>query len=188
MRLTELGEGAEDTWRRAELDELVPIASDSTAIRTVIQKLALARLVTTNVEQVDNKTEQTAIAPIYVEVAHEALIREWPMLRHWLDENREDCACICRLTAAAQEWKDLGMDKGALWRGTRLQQAAEWATIQNKQLNELETSFVQASVMERKLAVEEEERQNRENSKRQLLAAERTLAAKRQKNRAVLLG
>src|SRR5262249_35426746 len=74
IRLTELGEGTQDTRRRVTLRELgVSPAAPTTA--AVLQRLADARLVTTG--------EGTA------EVAHEALIREWLTLREWLNENRE---------------------------------------------------------------------------------------------------
>jgi class 3 adenylate cyclase/energy-coupling factor transporter ATP-binding protein EcfA2 len=77
LRLTELGEGTQDTRRRATLDELFPPASfaSPTQVEDVVVKLADARLITTG--------EGT------IEVAHEALIREWSTLREWLTQNRE---------------------------------------------------------------------------------------------------
>jgi hypothetical protein len=63
-----------------------------------------------------------------VEVAHEALIRHWPTLREWLDEDRGGRILHRRLTEAAQEWEALGRDPGALFRGTRLATAGDWAT------------------------------------------------------------
>ena len=41
------------------------------------------------------------------EVAHEALIREWPTLRGWLEDNREGLRLHRQLTEAAQEWSTL---------------------------------------------------------------------------------
>jgi hypothetical protein len=38
-----------------------------------------------------------------VEIAHEALIRQWHGCPGWLETNREDCDCR-RLTAETQEW------------------------------------------------------------------------------------
>jgi hypothetical protein len=46
LRLTELGEGMQDTRRRARLDELVPSNDEAAAVRTVVQMLADARLIT----------------------------------------------------------------------------------------------------------------------------------------------
>jgi hypothetical protein len=67
LRLTELGEGTEDTRRRAALNELVRQSAEATQLRAVLNTLVEARLVTLN--------EDSA------EVAHEALIREWKRLR-----------------------------------------------------------------------------------------------------------
>ncbi len=75
--------------------------------------LAVARLITTE--------KDTA------EVAHEALIREWPTLREWLAEDREGLRIHRHLTEAAQEWTKMERDPGELYRGARLAQALEWA-------------------------------------------------------------
>ena len=71
LRLTELGEGTEDTRRRASFDELMSHTENTEEVRNVLNMLAEARLITLG--------EDTA------EVAHEALIREWPTLREWLN-------------------------------------------------------------------------------------------------------
>jgi energy-coupling factor transporter ATP-binding protein EcfA2 len=46
LRLTELGDGVEDTRRRVRIDELVPQGSSGDAVRTLLDRLADARLVT----------------------------------------------------------------------------------------------------------------------------------------------
>src|SRR4029079_19702590 len=75
-RLTELGEGGQDTRRRVALRELVAGDADGGgAVSAVLGSLVEARLVTTNAET--------------AEVAHEALIREWPTFRDWLSHDRE---------------------------------------------------------------------------------------------------
>jgi hypothetical protein len=61
-----------------------------------------------------------------VEVAHEALIREWPRLRDWLDDDREGLRLMRHLTESAQSWERLGRDPGELYRGARLTAALEW--------------------------------------------------------------
>ena len=71
VQLTELGEGTQDTRRRVALVDLTPKPEEASAVREVLKLLTDARLVTTD--------EKTA------EVAHEALIREWPTLRGWLN-------------------------------------------------------------------------------------------------------
>jgi len=88
LSLTELGEGTQDTRRRARLDELIPNPEARPSVEAVLAILADARLVTTG--------EGTA------EVAHEALIREWPTLREWLAEDREGLRLHRHLTEAAR--------------------------------------------------------------------------------------
>ena len=105
LRLTELGEGTQDTRRRATWDELIPTTSQRAAVETVLKTLTDARLVTT--------TENCA------EVAHEALIREWPTLRQWLEEDREALRLHRHLTESAQTWDQRGHDPDDLYRGTR---------------------------------------------------------------------
>jgi WD40 repeat protein len=94
----------------------------------VLRVLVEARLVTTG--------EGT------VEVAHEALIRHWPTLREWLDDDREGRLIHRRLTEAAQEWETLGGDPETLYRGARLAAATEWAACHDDEMNELERTFL----------------------------------------------
>jgi WD40 repeat protein/DNA-binding SARP family transcriptional activator len=131
LRLTELGEGTQDTRRRVELSELVAGPTDLSQVEAVLQTLIDARLIT---------TEEGA-----VEVAHEVLIREWPTLRGWLDEDRAALQLHRHLTEAAQAWVRLGRDPGELYRGARLAQAAEWAEAHGGELNPLEQGFLAAS-------------------------------------------
>ena len=61
-----------------------------------------------------------------VELAHEALLREWPRLRGWLDEDAEGRRLHRHLADAAREWDERGRDPGELYRGARLAAALEW--------------------------------------------------------------
>ncbi|MGH8906797.1 MAG: WD40 repeat domain-containing protein [Egibacteraceae bacterium] len=130
LRLTALGEGTADTRRRAQWAELVT-GRDPEAAQFVLDRLTEARLIT-----LDENS---------VEVAHEALIREWPTLRGWLTEDREGLRIHRRLTEAAAEWHALGRDPGALYRGGRLVAAREWAAGHEERLNDLEREFLVAS-------------------------------------------
>ena len=55
-----------------------------------------------------------------VEVAHEALLREWPRLRAWLEEDADGRRLHRHLTEAARGWDAGGRDAGELYRGSRL--------------------------------------------------------------------
>jgi WD40 repeat protein/class 3 adenylate cyclase len=172
LRLTELGDGTQDTRRRATLQELYPPApyGDPQDVKEVLVKLADARLIITG--------ESTA------EVAHEALIREWPTLREWLAQDREGLLVQRRLTEAAQEWQLLERDAGVLYRGARLAQALEWAQAHPQQLNAQEQVFLEASqeATLREQAEREAQRQRELDAARKVAEAERQRAdAERQR-------
>src|SRR4051794_7806197 len=79
------------------------------------------------------------------EVAHEALLREWPRLRAWLDEDAEGRRLHQHLAVAAHEWEAHGYDAGDLLRGPRLVASLEWSAEHASELNELERAYVAAS-------------------------------------------
>ena len=162
LRLTELGEGTEDTRRRAALNELVRQSAEATQLRLVLNTLAEARLITLN--------EDSA------EVAHEALIREWQRLHEWLTQDREGLLLHRHLTEAAQEWESRRQDPSELYRGARLAQAREWASANRERLNTLESSFLTASIEQEEHESLERERQRQ----RELEAAQRLAQTERQ--------
>jgi energy-coupling factor transporter ATP-binding protein EcfA2 len=137
VRLAELGTDSQDTRRRAAFSELITVASDERVIQTVLSILIDARLIITGT--LPPGDEQV------VEVAHEALIREWPTLRSWLDENREDLILHRSLTADANDWIKLERDPGALYRGARLRQMETWKAGYSGSLSLIEQEFLQAS-------------------------------------------
>ena len=152
LRLTELGEGVQDTRRRVPLEELMPGPDASTDVVTVLQTLQTARLVTTVREEVLAGADVDIAPRTYVDVAHEALIREWPALREWLADDREGLGIHRRLTRATEEWNSFGHDTGLLYRGAKLAQTAEWAATHRDVLNRREDEFLSASQHEQALA------------------------------------
>ena len=77
-----------------------------------------------------------------VEVAHEALLREWPRLRGWLEEDAEGRRLHHQLSAAAREWDAGGRDPGELYRGARLAAALDWSAEHEDELNATERAFL----------------------------------------------
>ncbi|MFB9831935.1 NACHT and WD repeat domain-containing protein [Actinoallomurus acaciae] len=130
LRLVTVGDGTEDTRRRAGLDELFPGGPD----RGLLARLVDARLVTAH--------ESTA------EITHEALLSAWPLLRAWLNKDREGRRIHRRLTLDATVWDGLGRDPGSVYRGTRLDVAREWAADPENEadLSPLERDFLQAGI------------------------------------------
>ena len=157
VRLTELGEGTEDTRRRVTFEEIMSHAEDTDEIREVLNTLAEARLITLG--------EDT------VEVAHEALIREWPQLREWLSQDREGLQLHRRMTEASREWELLERDNGVLYRGAQLAQVREWAGLHPNALNAGENAFLEApNAFEQNKIAEREAQQKRELEAAQKLA------------------
>jgi WD40 repeat protein/transcriptional regulator with XRE-family HTH domain len=166
LRLTELGEGTEDTRRRATLNELVRGSTETTQLTGVLNTLAEARLITINADS--------------AEVAHEALIREWQRLHEWLTQDREGLQLHRHLTEAAHEWELLERDPGALYRGSRLAQAREWEAQHPTELNIGEKAFLNASIeWEQREAREREAQRQRELEAAQKLAETQEQAAAR---------
>jgi WD40 repeat protein len=83
----------------------------------------------------------------FVEVSHEALLREWPRLRDWLAEDAEGRRLSLRLERAASEWDEGNRDPAALIRGGGLVAAREWCGVpaNARRLSPLAATFVDAS-------------------------------------------
>ena len=173
VRLTELGEGSEDTRRRVSREELLGTGKDAETVTKVLTTLGYARLITVDQDE--------------VEVAHEALIREWPALRGWLEDDREGLRIHRRLTETAEEWDGAGRKPGDLYRGTRLDQTLEWAAANEDSLNDLEREFLQES----QAVIDAEERARKATEQKQIddalemerLATERADAADQARRR-----
>jgi WD40 repeat protein/DNA-binding SARP family transcriptional activator len=80
-----------------------------------------------------------------VELSHEALLREWPRYRTWLEDDRAGRRLLTHLTSSAREWDSRGRDPGELYRGARLARALEWAAEHDDQLSIPERRFLDAS-------------------------------------------
>ena len=62
-----------------------------------------------------------------VEVAHEALLREWPRLKAWIDANREELVMRSRLAIAVGDWEASNRSDAYLLSGGRLAQHETWS-------------------------------------------------------------
>lgn len=165
IRLTELGDetATGDTRRQATISELILKPEETEATQAVLKALADARLVTTGEDS--------------VQVAHEALIREWPTLRSWLEENREGLRLQRQLTEAAQEWQAAGREPDLLFRGARLAQVREWSAVHGDEMNILEREYLQACVV----SSEEEAAEREASRQRELEAAQKLADTERQR-------
>lgn len=172
LRLVNVGEGSDYTRRRALHTELLSLVGDDTpAMQEVIDLYGKYRLLTFDR---DPDTRSPTI-----EVAHEALIRQWERLRQWLDENQDDLRLQRRLAGAAGEWLNAGQDPSFLAMGVRLQQFEDWLQATSLVLSETELNYLSASLARR-------ERQQAEEAAR--IAYEDALEARsRQRLRALVV-
>ena len=81
-----------------------------------------------------------------VQIAHEALVRVWPRLRGWLDDDVDGQRLFRHLAAAADAWDGMGRPDSELYRGARLSRTVEWRDRASPDLNDTETAFVDSSV------------------------------------------
>ena len=104
----------------------------------LIQRLINARLVVTGCNE--------ATGAETVEVAHEALIREWERLRGWVQDDYEFGIWRGRLRASLRQWKNANKDDGALLRGAPLVEAEDWQQKRLAELSPDERIFIQLSL------------------------------------------
>jgi WD40 repeat protein len=158
LRLVHVADDAADTRRRVARRELLPDAnySQPTELDLVLDKFIGQRLITTGSDT--------------VEITHEALLTAWPRLRGWIDTDRAGLHTHRQLTEAAQTWASTQHDPLALYRGSRLHAARDWAAepTHAEDLNTFERAFLDRST-EQELA---ETRATRRRTRRlQQLAA-----------------
>jgi hypothetical protein len=133
-RLITLGEDAEATRRTAGHNEL---GSEEWKLA---QKLAGEgnRLVVTT---------STAAGQETVEVVHEALIRNWPTLVDWINQDRGLLSWRTHLKPRLNEWLANRKDEGSLLRGVSLSVAQDWFSQRGEELNDEEKALIGTSVV-----------------------------------------
>jgi WD40 repeat protein/DNA-binding SARP family transcriptional activator len=169
LRLVTPGEGVEDTRRRAQVAEVTALAPNT--MPDVLDAFGAARLLS-----FDRDPETRAPT---VEVAHEALLREWRRLRGWIDAARDDLRTHRRLRAAAADWTAADRDPSYLATGAQLAQYEAWRGTAGLTATAEEDAYLDASVEHRDLAAAEEAaRQQRERDlERRSVRRLRTLVA-----------
>jgi WD40 repeat protein/serine/threonine protein kinase len=145
LRLVTLGEGVEDTRRRVLRSEVeaLPVESPSAespqVMGQVIETFGKARLLSFDHDPITRGPT--------VEVAHEALLKEWRRLKEWLEDSRADIRLERILSNAVVEWERGDKDPSFLLSGSRLAQFEGWAEHTSIALTEGELLFLQASLL-----------------------------------------
>ena len=119
-RLATIEGDGEPTRRRVPRDQF-----DHPPEREVVQAFIDARLLTSGEGE-----EPT------VEVAHEALLREWPPLREAIESQRSDLQFRSELERAAEDWKRSRRLEAYLLPPVRLRFALEWASRHQEELRD----------------------------------------------------
>ncbi|MET0829497.1 MAG: TIR domain-containing protein [Microbacterium sp.] len=154
--------------------KLVTVDQDEEPIRRRMPRKALTQseqqVVDTFVEArllVSNR-RQDGGGDAIIEVAHEALLRQWPPLRQAIDDSRASIRLRAELEREAADWDRGGNENSYLLRGGRLLAIQEWVEHSHADLSPQEVAFLRAS---HELASREIEQVRRSNRRlRQLLA------------------
>ena len=141
LRLVTLGEGVEDTRRRVARSELLAITDNLDLMEEVIDTYAAYRLLALDHEPASRTPT--------VEVAHEAILREWERLRQWLNKSRADIRQERAVALAAEEWNRHQRDVSFLLRGARLKQIEMWQQTTTLRQTPLEQEFIAQSLQQR---------------------------------------
>jgi WD40 repeat protein/serine/threonine protein kinase len=139
LRLVTLGERVEDTRRRALQSEFMSLATAD--VQQVIDSFGRYRLLTFDRDPITRTPT--------IEVAHEALIRNWDKLREWLNQNRDNLRLHRQLATAVTEWEQSGHDSSFLASGARLAQFESLARANALTLNDTEREYLQTSLQQR---------------------------------------
>ena len=137
LRLVAVSETAEDTRRRVLKRELRGLGVDAKVLARVLDRYGEYRLLTFDRDPLTRGPT--------VEVAHEALLSEWPRLREWISERREDLLLHRRLTEAVTEWEASGENPELLLQRGRLHQFESWAASTDLLLTQPENAYLVAS-------------------------------------------
>ena len=121
LRMVRPDRGLEVTSNRVKRESLYPGNYARDRVDTVLSKLIEARLV--------RETKGDTPADEQVEVAHEALVRNWQRLLEWLDDERDALRGRLRLIAAAEHWALRGRPADELLRGEVLAEAGRYADL-----------------------------------------------------------
>jgi len=137
LRMVNVDEGADDLRRRVRRADLRAPDVDNRALEEALTVYVAHRLLTFDRDPVTRGPT--------VEVAHEALLREWSRLAEWVDAAREDLIVRRRLDVALSEWRRGEEDPSYLPVGSRLAQFREWSTTTTLALTTDERAFVEAA-------------------------------------------
>jgi DNA-binding SARP family transcriptional activator/WD40 repeat protein len=119
LRMVTVDEDTDDTRRRVRRTELESLGHSRADLDTVLDSFIGQRLFITD--------RDPATRSPTVEIAHEALIREWPRLTGWIDDQREALILGRRFRTSMVDWETSGENEDYLLTGSRLAPYIGWA-------------------------------------------------------------
>ncbi|MEO3829356.1 serine/threonine-protein kinase [Actinomadura sp. B10D3] len=101
---------------------------------------AFEPLLTSTGEQEGGRT------PEQIVLARPAVLRAWPRLRGWVEDQHQELPAYQRIRQAARVWDDNGRRRGDVLTGANLDQAVGWASAgRQPSLNRIERGLLNAS-------------------------------------------
>lgn len=169
LRLVNVGDDDEASRRRVDRQELDTLGFEGDAIKAALDAFDEARLLSFN--------RSPATGRATVEVAHEALLKEWPRLRVWLAEAQGDLRLHRALAIEVAQWDASQRAPGYLLTGARLGLYEDRSG--RVELTQPESDFLEASIdrRNREEAAEEERRQQELRMERRSVRRLRWLVA-----------
>jgi basic membrane protein A len=149
LRLVQLGHGTTESRRRLPLADLTGLDVDPVALSGVLDAFGKRRLLSFD--------REPATGQATVEVAHEALFREWDRLAGWIDRHRAALRRYETFTAAADEWEASGRNADYLLTGKRLAEFETWSNEGTLQITGRQKAYLAAG-LDRRRAEQQAER------------------------------
>lgn len=81
--------------------------------------------------------------PATVDVVHEVVIREWPLLKNWINERREALLYLERLRMDVADWN---LNKSNIYKGRNLKKARYWQENNPDLANSAIDMFIESSI------------------------------------------
>jgi WD40 repeat protein len=137
LRLVTLGEGVEDTRRRIHRSSLNVPQINQPNLEKILDLFSHSRLL---IFDRDKETREPTI-----EIAHEAMLKHWKVLREWIEANRNALRIEQQLNQQTQLWLDENREMSFLATGARLEQFEEMKGNVNVILQDDARQYLKAS-------------------------------------------
>ncbi len=130
------------TRKRADFTRI----SQTDAARQLIDAFIEARLlVKSETNGTDTKTLASGSETV-VEVAHEAVLTHWELLKNWINERFADFCLLRQVSMEAAEWERNGRAEANLWPHERLQKVYDMQQKLQPQLSDSVCAFIRPEV------------------------------------------